>query len=54
MLRKDAFLSLYFLGIYTALSRHVDGTLIIEYPQFQACLREGVKDDDRVACVDNV
>ena len=28
MLRKDAFLSLYFLGIYTALSRLVDGTLI--------------------------
>ena len=27
MLRKDAFLSLYFLGIYTALSRLVGGTL---------------------------
>jgi hypothetical protein len=47
MLRKDAFLSLYFLGIYTALSRHVDGTSIIEDPQFQACLRGGVKDENK-------
>ena len=47
MLRKDAFLSLYFLGIYTALSRLVDGTSIIEDPQFQACLRGGVKDEGK-------
>ena len=47
MLRKDAFLSRYFLGIYTALFRHVDGTSIIEDSQFQACLREGVKGEKK-------